>query len=161
MFDSQAKSKLIAILNQPNFNIDWLIGPRDKSGKGGCWSAGKRPSLGKARRLGCVEVDPSNRLVAAELERRWEAALCKQREAEETLNRSRQDKLNRLGESDIAKIETLSHDIPALWHCSMASSIDKQTIVRTLIEEVSVGVVESNERIDVMIRWTGGYQSHL
>ena len=106
------------------------------------------------------EVDPSNRLVAAELERRWEAALCKQREAEEALNRSRQEKQNRLSETDVTKIESLSKDIPALWYCSTLSSIDKQIIIRTLIEEVSVGVVENNERIDVMIRWTGGYQSH-
>jgi hypothetical protein len=106
------------------------------------------------------EVDPSNRLVAAELERRWEASLCKQREAEETLSRLRQEKKNRLTASDITKIESLSNDIPSLWRCASTSSIDKQTIVRTLIEEVMVGVVENNERVDVTIRWTGGYQSH-
>jgi hypothetical protein len=105
------------------------------------------------------EVDPSNRLVAAELERRWEASLCKQREAEEALNRLRQEKQNRLNASDIAKIESLSNDIPNLWRQASTSSIDKQTIARTLIEEVSVGVVQDNERVDVTIRWTGGYES--
>jgi len=37
------------------------------------------------------EVDPSNRLVAAELEKRWEAALVIQRKGEEMLNRFRHE----------------------------------------------------------------------
>ena len=37
------------------------------------------------------EVDPSNRLVAAELEKRWETALVTQRKSEEALNRFRQE----------------------------------------------------------------------
>ncbi|MCA9066463.1 MAG: recombinase family protein, partial [Planctomycetaceae bacterium] len=45
------------------------------------------------------EVDPSNRLVAGELERRWEAALQNQRAAEEELNRFQHDKAATLTDS--------------------------------------------------------------
>ena len=106
------------------------------------------------------EVDPSNRLVAAELERRWEAALCEQRQAEEALSRLRRDHSRRLTESQVARIETLAADIPSLWHSANTSLIDKQHIVRELVDEVTVEVIDNIERVRVTIHWTGGYESH-
>ena len=106
------------------------------------------------------EVDPSNRLVAAELERRWEAALCEQRQAEESLSRQRCDQASRLTQMQVDRIASLATDIPSLWHSVDTSLIDKQHIVRELIEEVTVEVVDTIERVRVTIRWTGGYESH-
>jgi DNA invertase Pin-like site-specific DNA recombinase len=106
------------------------------------------------------EVDPSNRLVAGELERRWEAALTKQRAAEEDLNRLRQNQSSRLTAAQVAHIETLSQDIPSLWHSATTSSMDRQQIVRSLIDDVSVEVLDRNERVRVTIQWSGGFESH-
>ncbi len=106
------------------------------------------------------EVDPSNRLVAGELERRWEAALQSQREAEEDLNRLQHEQACRLTDTQVAHVESLSRDIPALWKSSTTSATDRQAIVRALIEEVSAEVVANCERVDVTIRWCGGYESH-
>ena len=105
------------------------------------------------------EVDPSNRLVAGELERRWEAALIRQRAAEEQLNRLQQDGASRLTEAQVACVQSLSRDIPTLWRAPTTSPIDRQTIVRALIEEVSVEVAGRSERVDVTIRWCGGFES--
>ena len=69
------------------------------------------------------EVDPSNRLVAAELERRWEQSLRDQRSAEETLDRYRTEQQEKLTPSRRAKIETLSADIPALWNAETTTGI--------------------------------------
>lgn len=106
------------------------------------------------------EVDPSNRLVAAELERRWEAALCEQLHAEEALRRLRSDQPNRLTQSQVARIEKLATDIPSLWHGENSSLIEKQHIVRELIDEVTVEVIDNIERVRVTICWTGGCESH-
>jgi hypothetical protein len=98
-----------------------------------------------------------NRLVAGELERRWEAALTEQRAAEESLDRFRQQQPIQLGASHESMIRSLASDIPALWQASTTSGLDRQSIVRALIEEA---VVERTERVRVTIRWAGGFESH-
>lgn len=104
-------------------------------------------------------VDSNNRWVVGELERRWEAALVHQRAADEQLNRVRQSRASRLNKTQIAHAYSLSQDIPALWHSHTTSPADRQTIVRSLIEEVAVEVIGQSERVNVTIRWCGGFES--
>ena len=105
------------------------------------------------------EVDPSNRLVAAELERRWEQSLRDKREAEESLDRYRAQQQEKLTPSRRLQIETLSKDIPALWHAETTTGIDRQSIFRALVERVVVETVGRTEYVNVMIRWSGGFES--
>jgi hypothetical protein len=105
-------------------------------------------------------VDPANRLVAAELERRWEAALVAQREAEEALDRFRQQQPSRLTTQEEARILALSSNIPQLWHASTTSGIDRQKILRTMLDEIAVEVLGESERVRVTLRWAGGFESH-
>lgn len=105
------------------------------------------------------EVDPSNRLVAAELERRWEQSLRDQRAAEETLDRYRTEQQEKLTPSRRAKIEALSGDIPALWNAETTTGIDRQSIFRALVERVVIETVGRTEYVNVMIRWSGGFES--
>lgn len=105
------------------------------------------------------QVDPSNRLVAAELERRWEQALRQQRAAEETLARYRCGQQEKLTPSRRAQIETLSHDIPALWNAVTTTGIDRQAIFRALVERVVVETIDRSEYVHVLIRWAGGFES--
>ncbi len=106
------------------------------------------------------EVDPSNRLVAAELERRWESALMDQRQAEESLARFREKKPSGLTTQQRSQIQSLSSDIPALWHAETTSGVDRQVVLRALVEQIVVEVVDHCERVMVTIRWTGGFESH-
>jgi hypothetical protein len=106
------------------------------------------------------EVDPSNRMVAAELERRWESSLQTKRKAEEALNRFRQEEPSRLTAEQRRAIVDLARDIPALWHSAAATNLDRQQIVRSLIERIVVDVQGQTERISVTIRWSGGFESH-
>jgi hypothetical protein len=104
-------------------------------------------------------VDHNHRLVAAELERRWEAALLEQRQAEEVLDRFLQQHPSRLTADETARITELAIDIPALWHAESTSGVDRQTILRELVEHVVVEVLGQSERVAVTIRWSGGFES--
>lgn len=104
-------------------------------------------------------VDHNHRLVAAELERRWEMALLEQRKAEEMLERLLQQQPSRLTAEEMARITSLATDIPALWCAESTSGIDRQTILRALVEHVTVEVLGHSERLAVTIRWSGGFES--
>ncbi len=105
------------------------------------------------------EVDPSNRLVAAELEKRWEAALVTQRECEEALNRFRQETPTTLKTEERLKITALANDFQSLWTSQSTSGKDRQDLVRILIERIAVEVVDGTERLSVTVHWAGGYTS--
>jgi len=104
-------------------------------------------------------VDHRNRLVAAELERRWEAALLDQRTAEESLGRFLQQQPLRLTAQETARIQSLTTDIPALWRARSTSGIERQKMLRALVEQVVVEVIGQSERVAVSIRWAGGFES--
>jgi hypothetical protein len=104
-------------------------------------------------------VDPKNRLVAAELERRWEASLLEQRQAEEALDRFIRQQPSRLTAEEAGRIRALADDIPALWRAPSTSGLERQTIVRALVEQVVVEVLGRSERVAVSIRWAGGFES--
>jgi len=105
-------------------------------------------------------VDPGNRLVAGELERRWEAALLEQRQAEETFHRLQLQQPVKLSSQEEQRIRSLADNIPGLWRATGTSGIDRQTIVRTLIEQIAVEVIDNSERVRVTIHWAGGFESH-
>jgi len=105
------------------------------------------------------EVDPSNRLVAAELERRWEQSLRDQRATEETLARYRVQQQEKLTPSRRMQIESLSSEIPALWNADSTTGIDRQSIFRALVERIVIETVGRSEYVNVMIRWSDGFES--
>ncbi len=105
------------------------------------------------------EVDPGNRLVAAELEKRWETALASQRKCEEALNRFRQETPTTLTPEERLKITTMAKNFSSLWASESTSGKDRQDLVRILIERIMVEVVDDTERLSVTVHWAGGYTS--
>ena len=105
------------------------------------------------------EVDPSNRLVAAELEKRWETALLAQRKQEEELNRFRQEQPTNLTDREREKISALAKDLRTLWKSESTSNKDRQDLVRILIERIVVEVIDDTERLAVTVKWAGGFTS--
>lgn len=83
-------------------------------------------------------VEPENRLVARELERRWEAALQEQRRLEEEYARFCRQQPAGLSAAERAQIRALAQDLPALWRAASTTAADRQRIVRLLVEEVVV-----------------------
>jgi DNA invertase Pin-like site-specific DNA recombinase len=104
-------------------------------------------------------VEPENRLVARELERRWEEALREQRRLEEDHTRFCRDQPRGLSACEREQIRALSRDLPALWHAPTTTSADRQRIVRLLVEEVVITVRGESEWVDVTIHWAGGSRS--
>jgi DNA invertase Pin-like site-specific DNA recombinase len=104
-------------------------------------------------------VDPDNRLVAATLERRWEESLRQERQLQEDYERHTQETLSQLSAEDEARIASLASDIPALWHSPQTTNMDRQAIIRCLVERVVVDVERNSEHTEVTIHWAGGYES--
>lgn len=104
-------------------------------------------------------VEPENRLVARELERRWEEALAQQRELDEEHSRWQRKAPARLSAEERARIEALAHNIPGLWHDSDTSMEDRKTIVRFLIERVVLEIEGASENVQATIHWAGGFES--
>jgi len=104
-------------------------------------------------------VEPENRLVARELERQWEHKLLDLRDLEEQHERFRQKQPMVVTDDEREQIRTLSSDIPKLWHAPQTTTVDRQTIVRHLIEQVTVTAPSDNQHVDVTIHWRGGFAS--
>jgi hypothetical protein len=105
-------------------------------------------------------VEPENRLVVRELERRWEEALKEQRHLEEEYARFSRSQPEGLSAGEREQIRAWAQKLPALWQAPTTTPADRQRIVRLLIDEVIVTVRGESEWVDVTIRWTGGLDSH-
>jgi len=104
-------------------------------------------------------VEPENRLVARELERQWEEALVKQRQAEEEYARFEHEQPSRLSEVEKQTIVDLSRDIPSIWNAETTTSKERQVILRHLVDGVRVDVQGETEIVDITIHWAGGFVS--
>jgi DNA invertase Pin-like site-specific DNA recombinase len=107
-------------------------------------------------------VDPDNRLVAAELEHRWELALRELRQAEDALARHRtaRAKPEALSAEDRARFLALGPRLPALWRQPSMTRERKKALLRSLIDKVVLRRVAA-ERIGIRIVWRGGEISAL
>ena len=110
-----------------------------------------------ARQYHCVE--PENRLVARELERQWEQHLVEMRQLKEQYVRFCDRQLTPLTDTDRQTITRLSDHIPKLWHAKETSHVDRKTIIRHLIDNVTVTAPSNSQHMDVTIQWAGGFTS--
>jgi DNA invertase Pin-like site-specific DNA recombinase len=101
-------------------------------------------------------AEPENRLVARELERRWEEALKEQRRLEEDYGRFRHAQPAGLSAAERQQIRSLAQDLPALWQAPTTTPADRQRVIRLLVEAVVAAVRGESERVDVTVRWAGG-----
>jgi hypothetical protein len=105
-------------------------------------------------------VDPDQRLVAAELEARWNMALQKTRALEQKLQEFDVDTKNvPLPSKEL--LLSLAQDLPAVWNAPSTDMRLKQRIIRILIEEIMADVDERNREIVLLIHWAGGRHSEL
>jgi DNA invertase Pin-like site-specific DNA recombinase len=104
-------------------------------------------------------VEPENRLVARELERRWEAALQEVQQLEKEYARIRQTQPAALTAKERDTIRTLSKNLPLLWNAATTTPADRQRVVRLLLERVVVQVQGTSDRVDVTLHWVGGFTS--
>jgi hypothetical protein len=104
-------------------------------------------------------VEPENRLVGRELERRWEEALKEQRRLEEEYDRFARAQPAALSAAEREQIRSLAQAIPDLWQAKTTTPADRQRLVRFLIERIDLLVHGATDQVEVTIHWTGGFVS--
>jgi DNA invertase Pin-like site-specific DNA recombinase len=105
-------------------------------------------------------ADPENRLVTAELERRWNLSLQHVRDIETRIEQH-------AAEIDQGPVVTredfhqLASQLESIWTDPATSARLKKRIVRTLIEEVLVDVDSSAGELILTLHWKGGVHTEL
>ena len=117
-----------------------------------------RYEVGRARRQ-YDAVDPDNRLVAAELEKRWNDRLAVVRNLETELEGLTASPAVDLTPADRERLMTLGADLERAWSSAGVAPETRKRIVRTLIDEIVVRVEDN--ALDLVIRWHGGDHSAL
>jgi hypothetical protein len=105
-------------------------------------------------------TDPENRLVADELERRWNHALQHVREIEGRIDQHVQGQRQRPAPSREA-FENLAADLETVWNASHADVRLRKRLVRTLIHEIVVDVDAEAGEIILVLHWKGGVHTEL
>lgn len=109
------------------------------------------------------KVDPDNRLVAAELERRWEAALAEARAAEEALARQASPQSIAhigIGKALHGKVVSLAGRLPQIWADPATTDAQRKALLRCLVEKVVLDRGE-HDVTSVRVVWRGGAVTNL
>jgi hypothetical protein len=114
---------------------------------------------GRARRQYDV-VDPENRLVADELEKRWNAALTHVAEVEGKLAALRGSQISVTPEQRQRLLE-LGRDLPAAWNHPGALPELKKRILRTVLREIVIDDAEHGAVHVLLLHWQGGVHTEL
>ncbi len=104
-------------------------------------------------------VDATNRLVAAELERRWNEALKTQTQLEYELDALRREQPRDLDKSTEEELLALSRDIPRLWDHPLSTPEHKKRILRTALKEIMATSEEDTVRL--VLHWQGGDHTEI
>ncbi len=106
------------------------------------------------------QVDPENRLVAGELERRWNTALQEVQRLEADLAKIPPPPPPP-GAADRAALMALAHDFPAVWHDPSTDRRKQKQLARLLIDEIIVDTPEDDRVVDMVIHWAGGTHTQM
>ncbi len=105
-------------------------------------------------------VDPDQRLVAAELEARWNAVLQKMKELENRLHEfDRESQSSPTPNKEV--LLSLAQDLPAIWNSPVTDMRLKQRIVRILIRQIIADVDEKSREVVLVTHWAGDRHSEL
>jgi hypothetical protein len=105
-------------------------------------------------------TDPENRLVADELERRWNQALERVRAIEVRIQ-EHANHHDAMRVPSLQEFEHLAADLESVWHSPDSDVRLKKAIVRTLIHEVVVDVDADRGELILIIHWKGGVHTEL
>jgi DNA invertase Pin-like site-specific DNA recombinase len=105
-------------------------------------------------------TDPDNRLVADELERRWNHALQRVREIEDRIDQHVHGRRQDVVPTREA-FEHLAADLERVWGSPQADVRLKKRLLRTLIHEVVVDVDAEAGEVILVIHWKGGVHTEL
>jgi len=105
-------------------------------------------------------VDPTKRLVARELEHRWNACLERVAELEGRLRQLDAEQASR-PKIDSVALTALARDLPTVWNNPSTDPRTKQRITRILIQEVIVDLDDATHEAVLTVHWTGGRHTEI
>lgn len=105
-------------------------------------------------------VDPENRLVASELEQRWNHALAQVADVEARLATLR-EKPEPLNERQQERLLELGSDLRQLWQHPAAAVELKKRILRTVLEDIVVTASDDPPQHLLRLHWKGGVHTEL
>src|SRR5262245_49106722 len=100
-------------------------------------------------------VDPDNRLVAGELERRWNDALVYVAAVEAQLATLASRRLT-LSDEQRHRLRTLGQDLTTVWDHPTASATLKKRILRTGLHEILIATLQEPPEHMLQLHWHGG-----
>jgi DNA invertase Pin-like site-specific DNA recombinase len=104
-------------------------------------------------------VDPSNRLVAAELERRWNQALTMEAQLEADLVTLQQHREEPITEQLKRELLSFAQDLPKLWDDLHSSPEHKKRLLRIAVKEIVA--TSEDATIRLIVHWQGGDHTQL
>lgn len=104
-------------------------------------------------------VDPANRLVAGELERRWNAALRAQVALEEEFEALRRERTQGVSEEQRRTLLALGADVRRLWEHPQSRPEWRKRIVRAMLTEIVV--TADGSEVQLLLHWRGGDHTQL
>jgi DNA invertase Pin-like site-specific DNA recombinase len=99
-------------------------------------------------------VDPANRLVAAELERRWNQALTTEAQVEADLATLEGGREHPLTDAQKRELLSFARDLPILWDDPQSLPEHKKRLLRIALKEI-IATCEG-ETICLILHWQGG-----
>jgi excisionase family DNA binding protein len=111
-------------------------------------------SLAERRYAAC---DPDNRLIAAQLEKSWEAALRRMAACEARLEAMRIPDPT----ADMPDFTRLADDLKAAWSAPSVSMRARQRLLRALVTDIIADIDEAEREVVLTIHWRGGQHSQL
>jgi DNA invertase Pin-like site-specific DNA recombinase len=101
-------------------------------------------------------VDPENRLVVTELERRWNEKLERVASLEQAYAQAEQQARWQITPEERAAIGQLSQDLPAVWQAETTTDRERKQLLRFAIESVQLDGTSRPGHIEVQIQWRSG-----
>lgn len=102
------------------------------------------------------EVDPSNRLVASTLEKRWNDALVRLEELRGEFAEFQRKEALTITPEQRAKVLALAEDFPYLWNAPTTKAKEKKRILRLLLKDITVERIAERKIVILHVRWQGG-----
>jgi excisionase family DNA binding protein len=104
-------------------------------------------------------VDPDNRLVASELEHRWNERLLAVRQLEDQLQIVTNQRQPPMTAKERDRLMQLGADLERAWHHPSATAATRKRILRAVLHEIVARV--EGEQIGLVLHWQGGDHTAL
>jgi DNA invertase Pin-like site-specific DNA recombinase len=107
------------------------------------------------------EVDPANRLVADNLEKRWENALQQLAQVRQEHGEYRQKQTPPLTADQQRQVRQLAEDLPRLWRAPTTTAKEHKRVLRLLIKDITLEKRAATHQAILHLRWQGGATEDL